>query len=109
LTGGPKLRCTYRLQLGPKLDLEHARALVPYLRELGVSHDYLSPSFQAREGPTHGYDVIDPTKISDMLQEGIGNQSDLHAKDSGNYLKWATAGVAKAGVGLGRVAVGTDN
>jgi (1->4)-alpha-D-glucan 1-alpha-D-glucosylmutase len=40
---------------------------VPYLRELGVSHLYLSPSLQARPGSTHGYDVIDPTRISDVL------------------------------------------
>jgi (1->4)-alpha-D-glucan 1-alpha-D-glucosylmutase len=41
-----------------------ARALVPYLAELGVSHLYLPPSFQARKGSTHGYDVVDPTSIS---------------------------------------------
>jgi (1->4)-alpha-D-glucan 1-alpha-D-glucosylmutase len=44
-----------------------ARALVPYLRDLGISHLYLSPSFQARPGSTHGYDVIDPSKLSDAL------------------------------------------
>ena len=44
-----------------------ARALVPYLRDLGVSHLYLPPSFQAREGSTHGYDVVDPTSISNEL------------------------------------------
>jgi (1->4)-alpha-D-glucan 1-alpha-D-glucosylmutase len=41
-----------------------ARELVPYLADLGVSHLYLPPSFQARKGSTHGYDVIDPTSIS---------------------------------------------
>jgi (1->4)-alpha-D-glucan 1-alpha-D-glucosylmutase len=60
----PRLRCTYRLQLNPDLDLRHARELVPYLRELGVSHVYLSPLFQARPGSTHGYDVIDPGLVS---------------------------------------------
>ena len=34
----------------------------PYLRDLGVSHLYLPPSFQARAGSTHGYDVVDPTR-----------------------------------------------
>ena len=29
--------------------------------DLGVSHLYLPPSFQARPGSTHGYDVVDPT------------------------------------------------
>ncbi len=63
----PDWRCTYRLQLGPNLDFRRARELVPYLRELGVSHLYLSPSLQARPGSTHGYDVVDPTRISDDL------------------------------------------
>jgi (1->4)-alpha-D-glucan 1-alpha-D-glucosylmutase len=68
-----ELRATYRLQLGPNLNFEHVRELVPYLKDLGISHVYLSPSFQAREGSTHGYDVIDPTKVSDALggEEGL--------------------------------------
>ncbi len=37
---------------------------IPYLRDLGISHLYLSPSLQARAGSTHGYDVVDPTRIS---------------------------------------------
>jgi (1->4)-alpha-D-glucan 1-alpha-D-glucosylmutase len=60
-------RATYRLQLGPDLGFAQAAELVPYLRDLGVSHLYLSPSFQARPGSTHGYDVIDPTRISAEL------------------------------------------
>ena len=61
-------RCTYRLQLGPGPRLREARASsCPYLRDLGVSHLYLSPSLQAREGSTHGYDVVDPTRISEAL------------------------------------------
>jgi (1->4)-alpha-D-glucan 1-alpha-D-glucosylmutase len=60
-------RCTYRLQLGPDLGFRQAGELVPYLRDLGVSHLYLSPSLQAREGSTHGYDVVDPTRISESL------------------------------------------
>jgi len=60
-------RALYRLQLGPDLSFDDARRLVPYLRELGVSHLYLSPSLQARPGSTHGYDVLDPTRISDEL------------------------------------------
>ncbi|HWG54956.1 MAG TPA: malto-oligosyltrehalose synthase [Gaiellaceae bacterium] len=62
-----EFRCTYRLQLGPGLGFREARELVPYLKELGVSHLYLSPSLQARAGSTHGYDVVDPTRISDEL------------------------------------------
>jgi (1->4)-alpha-D-glucan 1-alpha-D-glucosylmutase len=64
---------TYRLQLSPEQDFAAVRALVPYLRELGISHLYLSPSLQARTGSTHGYDVVDPTRISDALggEEGL--------------------------------------
>jgi (1->4)-alpha-D-glucan 1-alpha-D-glucosylmutase len=67
------VRATYRLQLGPDLTFADARALVPYLAELGVSHLYLSPSFAAREGSTHGYDVIDPRVVSPVLggEEGL--------------------------------------
>jgi (1->4)-alpha-D-glucan 1-alpha-D-glucosylmutase len=64
---------TYRLQLSPEQDFPAVRALVPYLRELGISHLYLSPSLQARTGSTHGYDVVDPTRVSDALggEEGL--------------------------------------
>src|SRR4051795_3404802 len=60
-------RATYRLQLGTDLTFAGVRDLVPYFRDLGVSHLYLSPSFQAREGSQHGYDVVDPTRLSDAL------------------------------------------
>jgi (1->4)-alpha-D-glucan 1-alpha-D-glucosylmutase len=64
---------TYRLQLSPEQDFAAVRSLVPYLRELGISHLYLSPSLQARAGSTHGYDVVDPTRVSDALggEEGL--------------------------------------
>jgi (1->4)-alpha-D-glucan 1-alpha-D-glucosylmutase len=61
------LRATYRLQLTPDFGFAAAQGLVPYLRDLGVSHLYLSPSLQARHGSTHGYDVIDPTRLSEDL------------------------------------------
>ncbi|HMI71901.1 MAG TPA: alpha-amylase family glycosyl hydrolase, partial [Solirubrobacteraceae bacterium] len=64
---------TYRLQLSPEQDFAAVRSLVPYLRELGISHLYLSPPLQARAGSTHGYDVVDPTRVSDALggEEGL--------------------------------------
>ncbi len=63
----PALRATYRLQLTPEFGFAAARARIPYLRDLGISHLYLSPSLQARTGSTHGYDVVDPTRISEDL------------------------------------------
>src|SRR2546423_688920 len=71
----PELRATYRLQLGPDLDFRAARKLVPYLCELGISHLYLSPVMQARAGSTHGYDVVDPTHVS----EELGGEEELRA------------------------------
>ncbi|HEX4519103.1 MAG TPA: malto-oligosyltrehalose synthase [Gaiellaceae bacterium] len=63
----PELRATYRLQLGPSFGFREARELVPYVAALGVSHLYLSPVLQAREGSTHGYDVVDPRRVSEEL------------------------------------------
>jgi len=57
-------RATYRLQLAGDFGFAAARELVPYLRDLGVSHLYLPPSYQARAGSAHGYDVVDPNAIS---------------------------------------------
>ncbi len=62
-----ELRATYRLQLTPGFGFAAARELIPYLRDLGISHLYLSPSLQARPGSTHGYDVIDPGALSSDL------------------------------------------
>jgi (1->4)-alpha-D-glucan 1-alpha-D-glucosylmutase len=60
-------RATYRLQLTPDFGFAAVRDRIPYLRDLGISHLYLSPSLQARAGSTHGYDVVDPTRISSDL------------------------------------------
>src|SRR5437588_2092670 len=62
-----ELRATYRLQLSDGFGFRAARELVPYLRDLGISHLYLSPSLQALPGSIHGYDVIDPGRLSDEL------------------------------------------
>ena len=66
-SGRADWRAVYRLQLSPAFTFRDALAVVPYLRDLGVSHLYLSPSLQATRGSTHGYDVVDPTRISEEL------------------------------------------
>ncbi len=59
---------TYRLQMrGDCFTFADAEALLPYLAELGVSHLYLSPILTAVHGSTHGYDVTDPTTVSEEL------------------------------------------
>ena len=71
-----EFRCTYRLQLNEGFGFRAAREIaLPYVHELGASHLYLSPSLQARHGSTHGYDVVDPTRVSDDL----GGEEELRA------------------------------
>jgi (1->4)-alpha-D-glucan 1-alpha-D-glucosylmutase len=63
---------TYRVQLREEFDFDAAAAIVPYLEELGISHLYCSPYMQAVKGSTHGYDVVDPTRVSDDLGGDTG-------------------------------------
>lgn len=56
---------TYRLQIRPGFGFEQAAEQAGYLAALGVSHAYLSPILQAAPGSTHGYDVVDHTRLSD--------------------------------------------
>jgi len=58
---------SYRLQLHAEFPLSQAQRVLPYLADLGVSHVYLSPCLQAMPGSQHGYDVTDPTRISEDL------------------------------------------
>jgi len=58
---------TYRVQLSRAFPFAAARAVVPYLADLGVSHLYTSPILRARSGSTHGYDVVDPTQVAPEL------------------------------------------
>ena len=57
-------RATLRLQLHAGFTLDDAREQVPYFARLGISHLYASPLLTAREGSMHGYDVVDPTRVS---------------------------------------------
>jgi len=65
-------RATYRVQLREGFDFEAASAIVPYLEHLGVSHLYCSPYMQAAPHSSHGYDVVDPTKLSRDLGGELG-------------------------------------
>jgi (1->4)-alpha-D-glucan 1-alpha-D-glucosylmutase len=60
-------RATYRMQFHAGFTFADAEALVPYLDRLGISHLYASPITVAAAGSTHGYDVIDPTRINPEL------------------------------------------
>jgi (1->4)-alpha-D-glucan 1-alpha-D-glucosylmutase len=66
-------RATYRIQFHAGFTFADAEGIVPYLADLGVSHLYASPITTAAKGSTHGYDVIDPTRINPELggEEGL--------------------------------------
>ena len=60
-------RATYRIQFGPSFGFGEAAGLAPYLSALGISHVYAAPVFAARPGSSHGYDVVDPTRLNPEL------------------------------------------
>jgi (1->4)-alpha-D-glucan 1-alpha-D-glucosylmutase len=64
--GGPAWApiSTYRLQLRPGFGFAEAGELADYLADLGVTHVYLSPILQANPGSSHGYDVVDHSRVS---------------------------------------------
>jgi (1->4)-alpha-D-glucan 1-alpha-D-glucosylmutase len=80
---------TYRLQLTADFGFERAAEVVPYLKALGISHVYASPFMKARRGSTHGYDIIDHTKLNPELggEDGFAHLSaTLKAHDLGLIL-----------------------
>ena len=64
---------TYRIQFNPEFNFTHAREIVTYLADLGISDFYASPIFKAGKGSTHGYDVVDPT----ILNPELGGESEF--------------------------------
>ena len=66
---------TYRLQLHAGFTFRDATAIVPYLRDLGITHAYASPYLKARPGSTHGYDIVD----HGCLNPEIGTEEEYEA------------------------------
>jgi (1->4)-alpha-D-glucan 1-alpha-D-glucosylmutase len=64
---------TYRLQLTADFNFDKAAQIAPYLKALGITHLYASPFTKARKGSSHGYDVVDHTKLNPELggEEGF--------------------------------------
>ncbi|MFI6095291.1 malto-oligosyltrehalose synthase [Lentzea sp. NPDC051213] len=58
---------TYRVQFTPSFTFADATGIADYLARLGVGALYASPMLDAREGSTHGYDVVDPTRARPEL------------------------------------------
>lgn len=63
----------YRLQLNKDFTFLQAVDLIPYLKELGISHCYTSSFLKARPGSMHGYDIIDHSSINPE----IGSREDF--------------------------------
>lgn len=64
---------TYRLQFHGGFPFDAAIGILGYLSDLGVTHVYASPYLQAAPGSTHGYDVVDPTRVNGEIggEEGF--------------------------------------
>ena len=65
---------TYRLQFNKHFTFKDALKIIPYLKEIGVSHCYSSPILWAKTGSLHGYDIIDHSK----LNPEIGSHEDFN-------------------------------
>ncbi|MFP4204940.1 MAG: malto-oligosyltrehalose synthase [Spirochaetaceae bacterium] len=96
---------TYRVQLSPDFDLDAAAGIAPYLAALGISHFYASSYLQAAPGSTHGYDVVDHSRVNAELggekahqwfcrslrENGLGQVLDVvpnHMAISGSDNRW---------------------
>ncbi|WP_322517866.1 malto-oligosyltrehalose synthase [Rhodopseudomonas palustris] len=80
---------TYRIQFTAAFGFDDAAAIVPYLKELGISHLYASPFTKARRGSTHGYDIVDHTRLNPELggEEAFARLSEaLKSNDIGLIL-----------------------
>jgi (1->4)-alpha-D-glucan 1-alpha-D-glucosylmutase len=93
-------RCTYRVQLSKDFPFAAAAGCADYLAGLGVTHLYCSPVLQAAPGSTHGYDVVDPTRINEELGGDRGFRSmvaALHERGIGVLIDIVPNHMASAG------------
>jgi len=65
---------TYRIQLNQNFRFSDVLGMLDYLHDLGITDLYLSPILAARKGSTHGYDLIDPSRINPE----IGNEEEFN-------------------------------
>ncbi len=79
---------TYRLQVSPTFDLDDAVGVADYLDRLGVSDLYSSPLLAAEPGSTHGYDVVDPTRVD---PDRGGEEAFARGSASSAWGSWSTS------------------
>ena len=65
---------SYRIQLNKEFDFYAAAGILSYLDELGIDYLYCSPYLQAAPGSSHGYDVVDHSRINQELGGPQGHQ-----------------------------------
>ncbi len=65
--GMGEIGATYRIQFHREFGFLEARSLLPYLKDLGITHLYASPLFKARRGSLHGYSVTNPLELNSEL------------------------------------------
>ena len=78
---------TYRIQLSPEFNFENLKDIINYLDDFGITAVYSAPFFQAREGSTHGYDVVDPLVINSEIGS-FEEFKDLRASLSKRKMGW---------------------
>jgi (1->4)-alpha-D-glucan 1-alpha-D-glucosylmutase len=66
---------SYRLQFHAGFGFRQAAAILPYLKELGVTDIYASPYLKARTGSTNGYDIV----AYDGLNPEVGTGEEYEA------------------------------
>ncbi|MBI2090940.1 MAG: malto-oligosyltrehalose synthase [Deltaproteobacteria bacterium] len=66
---------TYRLQFNRAFTFSHAKSIVPYLYELGISDIYASPLLKTSPHSSSGYDVCDHSRLNPAL----GSDDDFEA------------------------------
>jgi (1->4)-alpha-D-glucan 1-alpha-D-glucosylmutase len=93
---------TYRVQFGPQFSFADGERIVPYLDALGIGQLYASPYFRARPGSTHGYDVVDHTRLNPEIGDDAQHRAmiaALHAHGMGHLLDFVP----------NHMGIGTDN
>jgi len=83
------ISATYRLQFNKGFTFQDAAKLLNYFSALGVTHIYASPILRARRDSSHGYDVIDPTRLNAELgteADFSALQEELHKRGMGLLL-----------------------
>src|SRR5258707_10503640 len=61
------ISATYRSRFNKDFTLRDETGRLDYFPELGITHSYASPIWRSRPGSTHGYEVIDPTRLNPEL------------------------------------------